>query len=182
MKRLLLLSGAMGAGKSTIALELKEKHSFQPISTSAFLRTLQNTAHTSNSRLSLQDLGDRLDSETNFSWIINSVAEPIIKENIGTDNWLFDAVRKIPQVNLLRHQYGPAVRHVHLVAPEIELQRRYLKRNTQETKANYLLAIEHPNEVSARSLSSVADHTFDTTKFSKEEITKEILGFWENEL
>lgn len=178
IERLLLLSGAMGAGKSSIAAVLKEKYFFSGISSSAYLRERQKMISLQDNRLSLQELGDRLDIETAFSWIINNVAIPTIESALDIENWLLDAVRKPRQVELFRIRFGTVVRHVHLSAPEAELERRFLEREKGESKSSYMLAIQHPNELSARSLGSVADQTFDTTRHSAMDIADQILCLW----
>lgn len=179
MKRLLLLSGAMGAGKSSIAAELKAKHFFSAISTSSYLRENLNSITNQGSRLSLQKLGDQFDIQTNFTWVIDSVAIPAINNNPNVENWLLDAVRKPRQVELFREKFGCCVKHVHLFASEDELQRRFLERDHQETINSYIAASRHPNELIARSLRAISDHAFDTTEFSINDIVMHILFLWE---
>jgi adenylate kinase family enzyme len=177
MKRLLLISGAMGAGKSSVAKELKALYHFHAISSGAFLRNQLPPLVPSTERRELQDFGDRLDKETDFRWIVDSVALPTIKSRPDVDNWLIDAVRKQRQVEHFKICIGSVVRHVHLVAPEGELKRRYVARGNSE--ADYDCAITHPNEVSSRSLRCVADITFDSSQNTAVEIAKKIFLLWE---
>lgn len=178
IKRLLLLSGAIGSGKSTVASELRAKHSFVGLSSGSFLREQLKIISSSDTRLNLQELGDRLDKETAFSWLIDSVAAPTMKAAPDVENWLLDAVRKSQQVELFRARFGSIVKHIHLTAPEVELQRRYIERAFNQSLSNYFSDIEHPNEISSRSLGLIADYTFDTSKYSSVDIASKIISTW----
>lgn len=129
-------------------------------------------------RHNLQELGDDLDKETDFSWLIESVAIPAITVRPDVDNWLLDAVRKPRQVELFRLRFTDAVKHVHIVASEAVLKQRYASRNPHHV-AQYETDVSHPNEQCARSLASLADQILDTEGLTPSDIADQIIQIWE---
>lgn len=168
----------MASGKTTVSASLQERHGFAPISSSSFLRAQLAARNKPLDRRNLQELGDSLDRATDFSWLIESVAIPSIEARPNVDNWLLDAVRKPRQVELFRLLFGDVVRHVHIVAPEIVLEQRYVTRNTSLSD-EYQVSVLHPNEQSARSLAGFADKVLDTQQHTAWEIADQIMDIWE---
>ncbi|MDH0302264.1 MULTISPECIES: AAA family ATPase [unclassified Pseudomonas] len=179
MKRLLLLSGPMASGKTSVSECLKAHHGFEAISSGSFLRAQLAARDEPNDRHNLQELGDALDSATDFSWLIESVARPAIDARPNTESWLLDAVRKARQVELFRLHFRNAVRHVHVTAPESVLQRRYAERGADQL-ALYQSSVNHPNEQSARSLECIADKVVNTEELNLFDIANQILELWEH--
>lgn len=178
MKRLLLLSGPMASGKTSVSAALQEHHGFLPISSGSYLRAQLVARNKQLDRYNLQELGDSLDKATDFSWLIESVAKPAIEARLDIDNWLIDAVRKPRQVELFRHCFGRAVRHVHIVAPDSVLVQRYVERGGS-LLVDYQASVLHPNEQSARSLAGFADKVLDTERYTSLEIANHIMKVWE---
>jgi len=178
VKRLILLSGPMACGKTSISEMLQARYGFLPVSSGAYLRAELAARNQVLDRHNLQELGDALDDETDFSWLIDSVAIPVITVRPDVDNWLLDAVRKPRQVELFRLRFAGAVRHVHLLASETELKRRYALRNPHQL-SQYEADVLHPNEQSARSLAALADRILDTDKLTPSDIADQIMEIWE---
>lgn len=168
----------MASGKTSVAVALQEGYGFVGISSSAFLRELLAARNTPADRQHLQELGDSLDKATDFSWLIESVASPVIDAQPHIDNWLLDAVRKPRQVELFKLQFAGLVKHVHFTASETVLQQRYIERGRGDL-AQYQAAVMHPNELSARSLDALADEVLDIEAFTPLEIADQILNAWE---
>lgn len=178
MNRLLLLSGPMASGKTSVSAALQEFHGFVPISSGSFLRAYLAARSEPLDRHNFQELGDSLDEATDFSWLIESVANPAIQARPDVENWLLDAVRKPRQVELFRLRFGNAVRHVHIIAPESVLQQRYAARSATDFN-EYNNSVLHPNEQIARSLSGFADKVLDTHTYTPFQIAVQIMGIWE---
>lgn len=178
MKRILLLSGPIASGKTSVSAALKEFHGFVSISSGSFLRAQLAARNEPLDRHRLQELGDSLDMSTDFSWLIESVASPAIHGRPAVENWLLDAVRKPRQVELFRIRFGDAVKHVHICAPESVLQQRYVARGTADLN-EYIASVAHPNEQSARSLSGFADIVLDTHTYTPFQIADQIMRVWE---
>jgi adenylosuccinate synthase len=177
VEKLLLLSGASGAGKSSVAKVLEDAFQFKRISSSGYLRTYGIAHKVGGEKQQLQDLGDRLDLETGYLWIVTDVAIPSISASPEYKHWLLDAVRKPRQVEHFKNQFGHTVRHVHLSAPNEILQQRYNSR-AKPSDTPYEDVIRHPNEITARSLGNIADCTIDTSQLSPEDIAQHVLKLW----
>ncbi|WP_407315616.1 hypothetical protein [Pseudomonas sp. nanlin1] len=168
----------MACGKTSVSEMLQASYGFLPVSSGAYLRAQLAARNQALDRHSLQDLGDVLDGETDFSWLIDSVAIPAITVRPDVENLLLDAVRKPRQVELFRLRFAGAVRHVHLVASETELKRRYAFRNPHQL-SQYEADVLHPNEQSARSLAALADRMLDTEALTPSDIADQIMEIWE---
>lgn len=178
MEKLLLLSGASGAGKSSVAKELEDAFQFKRISSSGYLRAYGATLKDGGEKQQLQNLGDSLDIETDYAWIVVDVAVPSITASPEYKYWLLDAVRKCRQVEHFRNQFGQAIRHIHLSAPEETLRQRYNER-AKPDDTPYEDVIRHPNEITARSLGNIADCIIDTSQLSPKDIAQHVLKLWE---
>lgn len=176
-REIVLLSGAVAAGKSSVARALIEEFDFQKISTSNHLTRLAAAQGLSNVRLILQNLGDNLDEATDYSWPV-AVAREQMAASAGASLWLLDAVRKERQVVHFRRAFA-SVLHVHLTAAEIVLRTRYSARanafGDRDSLSTYEHLIAHPNEVASRSLQSLADLVFDTSEVSPPDIAQSIV-------
>lgn len=127
------------------------------------------------SRTCLQNLGDRLDKETDYRWVLDAVARPAIAAEPSKLHWLIDAVRKRRQVEHFREAYGRLVLHVHLNAPEEVLQQRYGARLLKvEDATPYDVAIQHENEIASRDLVHIADLILDASITSPQELARAI--------
>lgn len=179
MRTLLLISGPIAVGKSAIANELIQGHGFHAIKSSPYLRAKLKAAGLQDSRTNLQDVGDRLDHETDFTWLIRDVASPLLTRNSDVDRWLLDAVRKVRQVEHFRATYGDSVHHVHLTASEDVLKERYETRRAASpdplTIQAYEETIEHPNERASRSLQEIAQTIVDVEHTTPQQAVTQIL-------
>jgi len=179
MKSIVLLSGPIAVGKSSVAKELVDAHGFRLLRTSPFLLRVACDRGLKSDRAGLQDLGDSLDGATDFGWVIDDIAAPAVLGAPQVDYWLFDCVRKKRQVERFRARFGNAVLHLHLTAPDDLLAARYENRHAQGNSSvvipTYASAIAHPNEVAARELSSLADAVIDLSATSSERAALEIV-------
>ncbi len=165
VQKLVLFSGALAVGKSTVANVLIAEHGFESIRSGAYLRSLANGRSIDINRTNLQQLGDSLDAETDFLWIVENVAVPLLDAKPQQTLWLLDSVRKKRQVEHFRARFGDDVHHIHFVADEVTLRQRYEARIAQggayEGGVPYDAAVIHPNEISSRSLIELADVVID---------------------
>lgn len=174
LQRIVVLSGPIGGGKSSVAAELLAAFGYDRISSSGFLRERIGTSLPSDhERTALQNAGDKLDQETDYRWVVDQVALPTVATNPGKTLWLFDAARKPRQIEHFRRAFGTALLHCHISADETILKTRYAQRATG-ADTPYELAVSHINEVTARSLKDIADHTFQTDQESASDIARRI--------
>lgn len=169
---LILLSGPVAAGKTTLRQALLGEHGFEYVRSSGYLKQLMERRGETETRTALQNLGDELDLQTDYRWLLDAVVSTAFEASPAQRRWLVDAVRKHRQVEHFRASYGMAVLHVHLYADEAVLRDRYGKRGDS---IPYDVAIEHDNEVAARSLIDVADLIIDTGSESAERAADQIV-------
>lgn len=175
IKSLVLLSGPIAVGKTSVREELMSKHGYSYVRSSGYLVDFSSKQGQDEARTSLQDLGDRLDRETDYRWVLDDVARPAFAADPSKLRWLVDAVRKQRQVEHFREAFGPMVLHVHLNAPEDVLRQRYGGRLVNAKDATtYNVAILHENEVASRSLILIADLVLDASVESPQYLAREI--------
>lgn len=183
MKRLLLLSGPIAVGKSAVARHLVE-HRFERMGSGQYLMDLATKQGTGTSRADLQLLGDTLDQQTDYRWLINEITEVRMTASPEHAFWLFDSVRKRRQILNFKAIYGRLALHVHLNASEEVLQQRYQTRLAAggEYAGNtpYNVAKSHPNEIESRGLIEMADIVLDLCQTRPEKAAAEILEQWNN--
>ncbi|SEB11874.1 DEAD/DEAH box helicase family protein [Paraburkholderia sartisoli] len=177
---LVLLSGPLAVGKTTLRHCLVTTHGFDYVRSSAFLTEQAQREGLPADRRGLQELGDRLDAETDYRWIVDEVALPSMAACADKNRWLVDAVRKPRQVEHFKSLEQIKVIHVHLTAPEDVLRLRYETRLVASAAApsapSYEAAISHPNEVAARGLIRIADIVADVTDENMAELAQLIIS------
>jgi len=169
----LLLSGPVSVGKTTLRDSLMAAYGFGAIRSSAYLRELAAKQAGGTRRLDLQELGDRLDDQTDYRWVVDAVAVPAMTAEPAIGRWLFDAVRKKRQVEHFRAAFGHTVFHLHLNAPEAVLRERYEQRllaQGQPVSGAYDSAVAHDNELQSRALIHLADATVQTYPGTNDEV------------
>lgn len=178
--RIVLLSGPLAVGKTAVSNALSERFGFRKISSSNYLRRVATERGLPQTRQSLQGLGDALDEETAFTWLIDDVATPQVASETAQSDWFVDAVRKPEQVRCFRDKFDDIL-HVHLTAPEEVLKARFTDRSRDGDDAanagSYEICVAHPNEQSARSLGPIADLIIDLSVTTPEEAAAAILRY-----
>lgn len=177
LQSILLISGPLAVGKTSIRELMVAKHKYLAIQSSSYLKELTATKGTILDRANLQALGDSLDLETQFSWVISKVALPQIQAKPEQKLWIFDSVRKPEQVRLFRNQFGASVRHAHFICSDRILKERYESRARSDDAVPYEAAINHPNERTSRSLSQIADRVINLEDLSSE-AAAQLLAEW----
>ena len=124
MKRIVLISGHLCAGKSLLAKNLTKSFIFDCVKTSEVLRQRQTATV---SRADLQRRGNELDQRTGARWIVDRIKQ-LATENEKTEYIAVDAIRTREQIECVREQFGSLVVHVHLTAPHSVLTERYEER------------------------------------------------------
>jgi dephospho-CoA kinase len=72
---ILLLAGAIGVGKSSVTELLSAQHGFERISSGGYLTRVLERNGSKATRSSLVELGDQLDRDTDFEWVVRDVVE-----------------------------------------------------------------------------------------------------------
>ena len=129
-KIILVLSGPICGGKSSLASTLHNNYNFKKLETREKIKELyKKKIVQSTDRLDLQKFGEELDVKTKGQWIVQNFQEEIIKN----DFVVIDAIRIKSQIDELRAAFGSqSVFHIHLTANEDLLKKRYIKRKEKD--------------------------------------------------
>ncbi|TGN40331.1 adenylate kinase family protein [Marinobacter confluentis] len=166
-KTLVLLSGPVAAGKTSLLKTVGQHIPLGRISTGWFLRQQVERLSSEFTRYDLQEYGDKLDLETNFSWIYWDLVLPYLKDSPDCNLWFLDSVRKLEQVHCIRSNFEGRVLHVHVTASDDVLSERYLSRGRIEDENAYTTVGLHSNEIAARALIDVADSVLELSSGPK---------------
>jgi adenylosuccinate synthase len=170
-KKIILLSGPVSSGKSTLSKDLEGQFGLQILRTRDVLIESVTSANTSalTDRLSLQTYGDRLDEETQGKWVLSDLIELLKSHRDRTT--VIDSVRINHQIDHIRNAFPLAVAHVHLTAPLEELRKRYERRYHGGNAPSYDKIRENKTEANIEDLAKVADLVIDTNRCSAEDVT-----------
>jgi adenylosuccinate synthase len=182
-ERVLVISGPIGAGKSTLAQGLVERHGAHRVSSRELL--LARLGARSGDRRSLQEAGAALDRETGGSWLADIVKDVLLRQEGPPRPLVVDSVRVPSQVEALRRALGSRVMHVHLSAPEQELAARYERRRSRagadSERASFEEARADTTERGVEALADLADLMLNTQRHSSEAVLVQVaslLGFF----
>lgn len=170
LNRIILLSGPISSGKSTLAKGLAERYGMSILKTKEMIEN-QIRSDLRQDRKILQAEGERLDRKTRGRWVLEALGEWSNKSNSGS-GVIVDSVRIIEQIEVIREAYGPIVIHVHLTAPMNELVQRFNKRRKQgkEKDFNYSEVKENPTEKQIENLAGIADIVIDTKRCTERDV------------
>lgn len=172
VKRIVLLSGHVSAGKTTLAGGLEKSFGMVVFRTREHLKRLEPEVE--RYREAMQDLGERLDRSTGGRWVADGLGSMIRDAENNAEDILVvvDAVRIKAQIDAIRRAYPYIVTHVHLDAPEPELARRYRKKSRRALKEfdSYERVLENCTENAVGKLLAKADIVIDTKRCSIEDV------------
>jgi adenylosuccinate synthase len=150
-KRLILISGPVGSGKSTLGSSLEREFGVRVLKTHKLLLDMTSSP---NERADLQAAGEALDRKTKGLWVADAIQRDSEKPEFGDyADVLVDAVRIQPQIEAIRQKYGARVFHVHVTASPEELARRYeAKIEELSDTADFSISTDHctPGDVLVR--------------------------------
>ena len=180
-KRLILISGPVGAGKSTIGSALERDFGVRVVKTRQLLLDMTSSE---NERANLQAAGEALDRRTNGSWVADAIQRAAEKPEFADNaDILVDSVRIPAQIEAIRQKYGARVFHAHLTASPKELARRYEERKkiTEGELPTYDAVRADPTESRVDELGKIADFSIDTERCTPGDVLVRVasrLGFF----
>lgn len=168
-KLIVILSGRVCTGKSTLAKHLAKDFKLKHVKTVDFLKVLGK--HIEHERGALQAFGERLDRRTKGAW----VCDELLKEERGfaeDEIIVVDSLRILGQVEAIRKGFGNRVIHIHLDANLAELGRRYTARNNRDIKElpSYEDVQKNKTERNVPKLASVADVVIETDRCTEQDV------------
>jgi adenylosuccinate synthase len=183
-KQIVLLSGRVCAGKSTLANALVEQFGAHQLKTKEIISGL--ASNIDQERGAMQRYGELLDRRTNGQWVCEALARKA--ESLNDDTVIVvDAVRITAQINAIRRAYGARVYHVHLEANHPVLAKRYeRKRGLKGFRefGSYSELSKSKTEERIGALAASADVVIQTDRCTKDDVlvrTAAHLGFYGRE-
>jgi adenylosuccinate synthase len=176
--RIVVISGAVGAGKSTLAQLLSRRHSALHVRTHDLMEdhAREFSVDLPLERRAMQEYGDRLDTESQGGWVAEGVVHSLnsaTEQSQAAALVVVDSVREHRQVERLREAFGPLVTHVHLEAPVDVLETRYLRRGSDSgftELASYAEVMGNRTEAAVGELVRDADIVIDTARSVEEDV------------
>lgn len=167
MNEIVILSGKIGTGKTTLARNLQSEFGFCHVKTRDFLTARQAELE----RAALQAFGEKLDRKTGGAWVVEDL-EKLFRTTPRRQSIVLDSVRHPGQINALRVAYGRKIIHIHLEAALSELEARYKKRATTDIKelSSYDLVQRNRTERTVNRLSKLADVVIRTDRCTPEDV------------
>ncbi len=168
--KLIVISGGLASGKSTLADQLRQVFNCRVIKTSDIIRNHQAPWAKGNRR-SLQRKGNELDRTTEFGWIANEIANQIRR---GDDNSLIvlEGIRKPRQIERILTEIGHRyVKHVHLSVDRSTQKRRFGSSNrSKDTGLSFENATNDVSERMVSQLAEKADMVIETERHTEEDV------------
>ncbi|MFZ0496847.1 MAG: adenylosuccinate synthetase [Methylocella sp.] len=170
--RIVILSGPVGAGKTSLAKMLSERYSATVIKTRDLIR--KQMPNVKEERGALQRAGEKLDKVDGGAWVNNALVR-FIEDNVGgpaaSGFFVIDSARIPGQVKSVREAYGTAVHHIHVDASDEVLAKRYAERDgkTKEFE-RYENVRKSKTEREVRKLAGLADTVVETDRCSPEAV------------
>lgn len=169
MQRVIVLTGPVASGKSTLAESLQARFGAVRISTRSLLLARLDENHPRD-REALQNFGDAVDKETGGRWLADGAWQQA-GELPNDAVIVIDSPRRPEQIEALRKSFPRQVVHVHLSAPLPVLAERYKSRPSEvEELASYEAVRANPTEAAVDSLAAQADVVIDTSRATQDDV------------
>jgi adenylosuccinate synthase len=170
--QIVLLSGRIGSGKTSLSRRLVELYGAHLIKTRDLI--LQEAPRTKDERVSLQRAGEKLDRDTDGRWVgnalIRKMEEMETASGVAEGLYVLDSVRIPGQLDAIRTAFGSAVvHHIHLTASEELLKERYNKREAAADQGvTFETAAANATERRVEDLAGLADTVVRTDRCTEE--------------
>lgn len=169
-KQLVLLSGRVSSGKSTLCANLVQRFGVVHVKTKDLIARLAGEIE--HERGAMQNYGELLDRRTKGSWVCKELTR--LSESLDEDAVVVvDAVRIANQIEAVRKAYGRRVFHIHLEAPVEVLTSRYEKKRRQKgfkEFTSYSEVLKNKTERQVETLAALADVVIKTDRCTKDDV------------
>jgi len=181
MKRLILISGPVSSGKTTLARALADRFGAKQIRTRMLIVAATKST---DDRADLQAAGEKLDSQDGGKWLASAIAREV-EGFEDDDEVVIDSVRIAGQVDAIRSEFGARVFHVHITGREEDLAARYEERkrkgNAKRELPSYAQVRQNSTELKVDELAKIADVVVDTDRCTEADVLVRVashLGYY----
>lgn len=170
---IVVVSGPVGAGKSTLAARLQRRYGAAHVRTHEMMQevAVRRGFGLAGERRAMQEFGDRLDEDTDGRWVADRLSEMIADGEIDSEVIVVDAARRTTQIEWLRRAFPSRVRHIHVQAPVYVLSARYTERvSGLRELATYSDVQTNDTERQVITLADEADVAIDTKRCTESDV------------
>jgi adenylosuccinate synthase len=170
LDRIVVLTGQINAGKSTLAAGLASRYGMTIFSTKEAIRLRLGKVGAADRKL-LQAEGAKLDDESDGSWVARDLHKWMVEHDSPADI-VVDSARVAGQVKSLRVAFGARVVHLHLTAPDavLALRHKRKRRAAMDRAVSYAQTKNDATEGQVETLGALADALIDTNRCSVEDV------------
>ncbi|MEW8077961.1 MAG: adenylosuccinate synthetase [Candidatus Thiodiazotropha endolucinida] len=166
--KIVVLSGQVSVGKSTLAHKLVSRFSALHCSTGDIITTLKPDVP--RERKAMQEAGEALDRAKKGEWVAQGLRQ-LLEQNDHNGLVVVDSIRVKEQIHALRKYYGTKVVHIHLSADETVLSSRYKKRKQKIAELKSFSAVlKNETERNIYKLETIADAVVKTDRSCEEDV------------
>ncbi len=168
--RIVILSGQISSGKTTLSKGLSKHYEMKTFKTSEILKDKIGREKQIDRRI-LQDEGDKLDRETGGKWVLDEL-NSWLKQQKNAHGVIVDSARIKEQIEYLKDYFGPHVTHIHLTAPKNELKNRFKSRRNGilDKESEYSNIKQNQTERQIEDLANIADLVIDTKRSTEGDV------------
>lgn len=183
-RSILILSGHVSSGKSTLSSGLGNEFGFSVFKTGEYL--IEKVRKAPLDRKSLQIAGEALDKSSKGKWVLEGLERYLLVKQEAT-RICVDSVRIKPQIDHIRKRFGVNVLHVHLRADLSKLKGRYSERGSHKIREleSFSKVLENRTEQKVDELSNCADLLIDTGRNTPNDVLARVaarLGLYGREV
>lgn len=184
-KVILVLSGEICTGKSTLTEKLKTRFGFKHCKTKEGLYYFaqKHLNGVPPDRSFLQQYGEQLDKEGGGKWVLDYFQHLFSSDFQNDEFYVIDSARILGQIQHIRDAYSYFVYHIHLEASAQTLKNRFSSRGedqylpSEAQKAKYDQYKADPTEAQVPKLRDEADLVIDTDKCYAEDVFIRVASF-----
>lgn len=182
---IVLLTGEIASGKTTVAEKLDAQFGFKVLKTRGAIIELAKAKLKGEypDRTFLQKFGTSLDEKEDGRWVLDYFQKEFTPLHDGSKLFIVDALRISKQIAHFRKAYSYAVFHIHLSASDQILKERFLQReeivdlSPKQALEKYKTAKTDPTERKVHTLADEADLVINTELSTKDDVLIRVASF-----